>query len=181
MKRPLHRLLRVVAIVGAIALLDACSSLPGADTPKEYLDEATAATIDVVGRPLIFAHERPEIAAHVRDYVTLAAASVNRGGKIDYVLVTYFWSTLDKSDRRSVTPSNDGLVIAADDRRIRPTSQGLSAREAGIGFAVHAPPGRRAAPQVYGTDLETLRFFAESRHLAILTGADDAPVSYDIW
>ena len=73
------------AVILAVAL-SACTTLPGTADPEEYLDPETAATISIVGKPLVFAHERPERAAHMRDYVTLAAAAVNRSGKTDYVL-----------------------------------------------------------------------------------------------
>ena len=86
--------LRLVARAVFLAVaLTACAALPGTPGPEEYLDPTTAATISVVGKPMVFGHERPERAAHMRDYVTLAAAAVNRGGKTDYVLVAYDWTT----------------------------------------------------------------------------------------
>ena len=43
----------------------------------------------------MFANERRDLAANARDYVTVAAAAVNRAGKISYVVIAYFWSTVD--------------------------------------------------------------------------------------
>ncbi len=161
--------------------LDACTALPSADAPQEYLDETTAATVNVVGQPIVFARERPERAAHVRDYMTLAAARVNRAGKIDYVVIAYFWSTLDERGKASTAQAANTLLIAADDRRIRLALQGHSAREAGIGVPVHAPPASSATPNVYHTDLATLRFISEARHLAVLARDDDVSPRYEIW
>jgi len=175
------RVSRRSSLSWVVLALSACIASPSDDRPKEYLDEATAATVSVVGRPLVFSHERPELASHARDYVTLAAAAVNRNGKVDYVLIAYFWSTVDARAKPSGPPVTDPLVIAADDRRIRLTLQGHSAHEAGIGVPVHAPPGHDAAPNVYRTDLGTLRFIAEARHLAVLTSADDIPITYEVW
>lgn len=55
-----------------------CSVAPARSGPAEYLDENTGATITTVDQPLVFAVERNDVAANLRDYVTLAAAAVNR-------------------------------------------------------------------------------------------------------
>jgi hypothetical protein len=36
-------------------------------------------------------------------------------------------------------------------------------------------------PDVYRTDLETLRFIAAARHLVVLRRADDPSSAYEIW
>jgi hypothetical protein len=169
------------ALIVAVALT-ACTALPGTPSPEEYLDETTGATISVVGKPLVFARERPERAAHMRDYVTLAAAAVNRRGKTDYVLVAYDWTTFDEHGRSGEpAAATIGLVIAADDRRISLTLAGHSAHDVGIGTPVHPPPVRSTEPDVYRTDRETLRFIAAARHLAVLKRADDPSTTYEIW
>jgi hypothetical protein len=169
------------AVFLAVALT-ACTALPGTPGPEEYLDPTTAATISVVGKPMVFGHERPERAAHMRDYVTLAAAAVNRGGKTDYVLVAYDWTTFDEHGRSGETlASVGGLVVVADDRRIALTLAGHSAHDVGIGTPVHPPPVRSTEPDVYRTDLETLRFIAAARHLAVLKRGDDPSSAYEIW
>jgi len=86
---------RVALPVAMLAALGACVAVAGDKQPREYLDEETAATVTVVAEPLVFALPRPELAANVRDYVTLAAAAVDRNGKLSYVLIVYFWSTVD--------------------------------------------------------------------------------------
>jgi hypothetical protein len=40
---------------------------------------------------------------------------------------------------------------------------------------------RSAIPNVYRTDLATLRFIAAARHLAVLRSADDPDSGYEIW
>lgn len=174
--------LRFAALAVLAVGLAACTALPGVPGPQEYLDPTTAATISVVGKPIVFAHERPERAAHMRDYVTLAAAAVNRGGKTDYVLVAYDWTTFDEHGRSGETPTaTAGLVVAADDRRIALTLAGHSPHEVGIGTPVHPPPVSATEPDVYRTDLETLRFIAAARHLAVLKRADAPSSAYEIW
>ena len=172
---------RVALPAAVILALGTCVALAGDKQPQEYLDEETAATITVVGEPLVFACPRPELAANVRDYVTLAAAAVDRNGKISYVLIAYFWSTVDPRLRRDAMPSPEPLVLQADDRRIELKLRGHSAHEAGIGAPVHAPPGAAVTPNVYGTDLATLRFVAEARRLTIVADSDGAPLPYELW
>ena len=169
------------AVILAVAL-SACTTLPGTASPEEYLDPTTAATISIVGKPLVFAHERPERAAHMRDYVTLAAAAVNRSGKTDYVLVAYDWTTFDEHGRSGEAPSaTTALVVAADDRRITLNLAGHSAHDVGIGTPVHPPPVGSATPDIYRTDLATMRFIAAARHLAVLKQSDAAATAYQVW
>ena len=167
-----------------LALVLACaagSSLGGEPEPREYLDEDTAATITVVGEPLVFALPRRDLAANARDYVTLAAAAVNRAGKISYVLIGYNWSTADPRLRRDPLPGAEGLALRADDRRIELTLRGHTAHDAGIGVPVHAPPGASVAPNVYGTDLATLRYLSESRHLTLEADSGETIMRYELW
>jgi hypothetical protein len=172
---------RLAVLVAVLLGLGSYVALAGSKPPQEYLDEETAATITVVGDPLVFACAQPNLAANVRDYVTLAAAAVDRNRKISYVLIAYFWSTVDPRVRRDAMPSPEPLVLQADDRRIELKLRGHSAHEAGIGMPVHAPPGAAVTPNVYGTDLATLRFVSEARRLTIVAESDGAPLDYELW
>ena len=163
------------------AAVGACTSAPGAKGPTEFLDEKTAATVSVAAKPLIFARERTELAAHARDYVTLVGASVNRSGTVDYFMFAYFWSTVDRRDSEGGPAPEDEFTIAADDRRIHPHLEGHSTQDAGVGTAVRAPPGHRWALNVYKTDIATLRYMAEARHLSVGLGPAREPISYDLW
>lgn len=149
--------------------------------PHEYLDEETAATVTLVGDPLVFAQPRTDLAANARDYANVLAASVNRNGKTSYVLIVYFWSTVDKRLHGERLPGPDELILQADDRRIRLPLSARSAHEAGIGGRVDAPDGSDAPPYVYATDLATMRFIGESRHLALLLETETTTLSYGIW
>ncbi len=148
--------------------------------PEEYLDEQTGATIDLVDAPLVFARDRSERAANLRDYVTLSAASVNRGGKLEYLLVAYVWSTLDPR-YAPASGQADSILLVADDRRIRLDSAGKSPTDLGIARPVHAPPGQDLKPLVFPTDLATLRFIAAARSLAVQTQLGEETVTYDLW
>ena len=149
--------------------------------PHEYLDQETAATVTVVGEPIIFANARTEVAANARDYVTLAAAAVDRNGKVSYVLVAYFWSTVDPRVRGYAMPNPEPLVVQADDRRIELTLRGHSPYDAGISVPVHPPPGPAATPNVYSIDLGALRSIAESRQLSLMAETNVSLVPYALW
>ena len=75
----------------------------------------------------------------------------------------------------------DTLLVAADDRRMRFSLAGTRAADQGIALPVHAPPGQHALPNVYRTDLATLRYLAAARRIAIQTGADDTAPVYELW
>ncbi len=157
------------------------AAFAGESPPREYLDEQTGATVTVVDQPLVFAYPRRHLAANARDYATVAAAAVNRGGKVDYVLIVYFWSTVDPRMRDDPLPAAEPLAIQADDRRISLKLRGHSAREAGIGLPVHAPAGGDTPPNVYGADLATLRFIGAARQLALLADSNGSALNYTLW
>lgn len=174
-RKGLHGALWMAALLTSIGV----SARPPAP-PTEYLDEQTGATVDIVDAPIVFARDRSERAANLRDYVTLSAASVNRGGKLEYVLVAYVWSTLDP--RFAPAPAAaDSILLIADDRRIRLDANGKTPRELGIARPVHAPPGQDVKPLVFPTDLPTLRYIAAARSLAVQTQLDEETVTYELW
>ncbi|MBV8909957.1 MAG: hypothetical protein JOZ89_04270 [Gammaproteobacteria bacterium] len=174
------RIGHTAAWVAALLLaLCARDGLAGAKAPQEYLDEDTGATITIVGEPLTFAAARPDLAANLRDYVTLAAAAVDLNRKVRYVLIAYFWSTVDPRVRRAPPRAPDSLVLQADDRRIELTLR--DSHEAGIGAPVQVPAGTDATPSAYGTDLATLRFIAEARRLTLVSDSEEVPLGYELW
>jgi hypothetical protein len=165
---------------GALAAISACASLASPDLPKEYLDQQTAATITTVGRPMVLARDpREQPATDPHDYLTVAAAAVDRSGIIEYVLIVYPWLSLYESkggaSERDIVP----LTLAADERRITLPLQGRSAQETGLGTPVHAPfESLTMRPYVYRTDLATLRILAEASHITVLSHAEDMRVAY---
>jgi hypothetical protein len=167
-------------LAGALVLIAGCTSARAIPQPHEYLDDQTGATVTAVDAPLVFARERSERAANLRDYVSVVAASVNRGGKLEYVLIAYVWSTLDALNAPAPGLA-DSLLLVADDRRIKLSANGKTPAELGIARAVHAPPGQDTKPLVFPTDLDSLRFIAAARSLAVQTMLGEDTVSYDLW
>ncbi len=183
---PRYRIL--VGLSACAALLAACASGPRdvdeapkkAKQPIEYLDQQSGATVTAMDKPLLFARERSERAANLRDYVTMTAATVNRGGKRDCLLIAYIWSTLD-ARYEPARPVADALVLLADDRRIQLDARGGTPADYGIVRAVGAPPGRTVKPLVFPTDLATLRYIAAARSLQVQATVSDEVQSYMLW
>ena len=172
-------------LFAVIALVTGCASGPAANgpsdaQPREYLDEHTGATVSAMDKALVFARDRSERAANLRDYVNLVAATVNRGGQRDYVLIAYVWSTLD-ARYDPAKPDPNTMVLVADDRRIRLNANGKTAADLGIVHGVGAPAGQAVMPLVFPTDIATLRFIAAARSLQIQTSVADGPVTYELW
>lgn len=178
---------------GSLLLLAASVVAAASDVnvPRQYLDEDTGATVFFVSRPLVFSHERPTFGPDVpvsssaasnmpipvRDYVTLAAAAVDRGGKYTYVLISYFWSV--GAPPQSENTCFDDLVLELGDRRMKLAPFHGSARDAGISQSIHRP-STDAKPAVYSSDLATLGLIAESARPVLYCGAETAPLKYEL-
>ena len=46
---------------------------------------------------------------------------------------------------------------------------------------MHEPPGSAVTPHVYRTDLPTLRFLSEARHLKVLSDGEVAVLEFALW
>ncbi|HYB32783.1 MAG TPA: hypothetical protein VED45_05065 [Steroidobacteraceae bacterium] len=169
-----------LAVSGAATASDA-------NSPVEYLDEETGVTVTVVGRPLVFARERATFnvsawSVPARDYVTLAAAAVDRGGKMSYLLIGYFWSVGGASEPwENARRAREPLVLQLKNRRIELVPQGGSAREAGISAPPHRPPIGAALPSLYAIDLPTMELIAGSAQPALNLADASAPLKYQLF
>jgi len=92
-----------------------------------------------VGEPLVFACAQPNLAANVRDYVT---SRRRRGSQWQdqYVLIAYFWSTLDPRVRRDPLPP-EPLVLQADDGELSSSCAGTRHTRRVSACRCIAPPG----------------------------------------
>lgn len=175
--------LRAGALAGCIAVaacivLTACSFAP--ERPPEYLDPETAASVTTVATPMVFARAHQDVAANARQYITVAAVSVNRSGKYEYVLLAYLWSTVDPRLGADRHPGQN-MILLADDRAIRLVRDGHSLHEVGISTPLHAPEHVRGQPRIYRTDLDTLKFLARARRVRLLLEGDEDPRPFDVW
>ena len=113
--------------------------------------------------------------------MTLAAASVDRTGHIEQVLLGYVWSTIDPRMRHDPEPADQTLLIAADDRVIVLSADPRTAREVGIASPVAVPTGSNATQTVYPIDIATLRFLAVARELRLTIRSGTDPRPFELW
>ncbi len=166
--------------LAAAALLGACAAT---ETPRsrEVLDENSGTTLIVAQRPTVFARPRTDVAANVRDYLTLVAAEEDRSGKYKAWLIIHRWSTVDPRMEGDTDGGKTELHVIADDRqldlqRIEPPPAILVR-----GDILFAPRAARAQSWAYGIDDDTLRYIAESHRLLLRVGDDSALSAYAIW
>jgi hypothetical protein len=172
--------IRAVLMAAALTALTACVSQPPAAT-REILDEESGNTLFVVTKPLVFARERSDVAAHTRDYVTLVAVAVNESGKYRQYILLHRWSTVDRRMLPSPDPNAGELRILADGREIDlvpldgvPLS--LSSRT-----ELEEPNHGDAITHAYNVDLPTLRYVAASRMLAVKLPREPLDTPFGLW
>ena len=187
--RPLYRLLVYLSLLAPTVV----ASASDANAPRQYVDEETGASVFFVSRPLVFAHERstfggevprsspgaPSMTVPPRDYVTLAAAAVDRAGRYTYVLIGYLWSVGTPPQEGNACSDREDLVLQLGDRRIKLAPFHGSARDAGISQSIHRPSSD-AKPALYSSDLATLGLIAESAHPVLYCGTETAPLKYEL-
>ncbi|HWY96440.1 MAG TPA: hypothetical protein VNX69_14685 [Steroidobacteraceae bacterium] len=169
-------------LILALATLSAsaCANPPPRD-PHEIFDEQSGNTLLVVPKPLVFARERRDVAAHERDYATLVAVEIDQSGKYSEYLLLYRWSTVDR--RMSPPPDLEAgeLKILADGRIVDLTPLervpiGLSQRR-----ELHVPEHGDIVTHAYPIDVSTLRFIATSRELGVRMPQESLDTPFTIW
>ncbi|MCJ7452571.1 MAG: hypothetical protein MUO39_08865 [Steroidobacteraceae bacterium] len=171
--------LRHLAVAAAALAAGACAS-PPSDGPRQYLDEKSAATVTVARESLVFARDRPELAVHARDYLTLVPIDVNRMGRHAVYFYGYVWSTIDKRE----AGAHDGIAnfeIVADGRRIPLVPVNATPRELGLVEPPLRAPSASARLLIVRTDRETLALVADASELSAAELRDGLSESYVLW
>ena len=186
-------------VFGLLLATSAVAAASEANAPREYLDEKTGVTVFYVSRPLVFTRDsgsndrmvpvrtgdhggvtlEPDVTLTPRNYVTLAAAAVDRMGKYTYVLIGYFWLVGTPQTSENVCLDR-ALVLQLGDRSIELAPFDGSARDVGISQPIHRPP-LRAQPAVYTIDLATLGLIADSTHPVLYCQAAKTPLKYELF
>lgn len=162
-------------------VLAGCASTPPEDAAREYLDPQTAATVTVSGRPLVFALERPNLAVHARDYLTLVSIDVNRAGAHQQYFYAYLWSTIDKRRTGQHEPAAQRFELVADGRRIALTPVPGTLRGIGLGAAPLPPPTAAAEVLVSATTREAQQFVAQADEVVVVASGDHATDRFALW
>jgi hypothetical protein len=170
-----------------------CADAPAPESPQ-YLDPVTAAMVTYAGSPMVFVRAHQDVSANSRQYLTVAAVTVNRSGRYEYLLLVYLWSTVDPRLGADRHPGQN-LIWLADDRAIRMVRDGRSMQEAGVSKPLYAPEhwrGRLAhgssglahgssGPRIYRTDRQTLLFLSSAKRLRLVLEGDDDARPFDVW
>ncbi len=169
-----------LGLILALTALASCASRPP-PTSREFFDEQNASTLLVVAKPMVFARERSDVAAHARDYATLVAVEIDNSGEGSQYLLLFRWSTVD---RRMLPPPelDQGLLrIFADGRAIdlKPVDR------LPVNFAqrreLHVPKHDDVVPRGYKVDTTTLRFISSSRELSVRMPQEPLDTRFTLW
>jgi len=133
-----------------------------------------------VSAPMVFARAHQDVSANSRQYLTVAAVSINRSGRYEYLLLVYLWSTVDPRLGIDRHPGQN-LIWLADDRAIRLVRDGRSMKEAGVSRALYAPDHWHGRPRIYRTDRQTLLFLSSAKRLRLVLEGDDDARPFDVW
>jgi len=175
MRRALPQLASVVMALSALPAADAFARDAAV---RQYLDRDTAATITAMDRPLVFAHERVSLAVHARDYISLVAVDVNRGGNHRLYWYGFVWTTMDDGGQLAADARRSDWLLLADARPVPLRPASTAPRELGIGEAPVDRPVRNAIAVVFEADAEVLQYLGTAGQLS-LRRADGT--DYPLW
>ena len=187
------------ALLLTLALIASCTSQPSlrsirdahqrrdfgiddgsGNSPRELLDENSGSTLIVVRRPIVLARSRTDLAANVRDYVTLVVTQEDRAGKYSTWLIVHRWSTVDARIDSMRALASGNVLLIADGRSVSLAPVDHPPSFANRGDLLYAPP-TKVNSWVYQADLPTLRYIAAARDLSLRFVDDGYPIAYGIW
>ena len=157
-----------------------CASRPPAPS-QEIFDESDASTLLVVAKPIVFARERSDLAAHARDYATVVAVEIDISGEYSDYLMVYRWSTVDRRMLPPPDPAGGAMRIVADGRvfDFNPVDK------LPVNFAqrreLHMPKRDDVVPRGYKVNAETLHFIATSGDLSLRMPQEPLDVPFKLF
>jgi hypothetical protein len=167
-------------LLTAALLLGGCATEHAGVT--EYLDPQTAVTIRALTAPAIYAHDAPELAANVRDYLSLGLVEVNNMGVRKHYLALVSWTTIGRSQRgvpAAPVPERVELEFGGKTRELAPVSH--EPRSLGIGGTPFRPPSGYAGEAWYAVTPADLRALAATPAEALTLLQDSGPITYRTW
>jgi hypothetical protein len=167
-------------LVTVLLLLNACAAGPP-KAGKEIFDEQTGNTLTVVSKPIVFARERTDVAAHARDYATLVAVEVDHSGTYQDYLLLYRWSTVDARMLPAPEPEAGALRLLGDGRKLDLKPLAFTPISVGSRRELHVP--RHGAPiiRAFEVDQATLRYIASTRTLSLQTPQEQLDAPFKLW
>ena len=169
-----------VALLLALTALASCTTRPPRGS-TEIFYEQTASTLLVVSKPLVFARERSDVAAHSRDYATLVAVEDDRSGQYTQYLLLYRWSTVDRRMSPPPGPDEGELKILADGRTIELKPLERPPTSLAQGRALHVPEHGDVVYRSYRVDSAMLQFIAASHELTLRMPQEPLDTPFTLW
>ena len=166
--------MRSILILMALAI-GACTTSKSV-TPREYLDEQTAATITVVADPWIFTRKN---AAPQLDFFNLYAIDVNRmGDHKKYFAVVHYWPNAELAPNGTGAPA---LVLTNGTQELRLEASAATPREAGIAQPLDKSAPATSKTWLYPVDKQALQSIAQTRQLSATLITDKVNAAYAVW
>jgi hypothetical protein len=164
--------MRKVAAVALLVVLAGCAANKSI-TPREYLDEQTAATITVVADPWIFTRKNapPQL-----DFFNLYAIDVNRmGDHKKYFVIVHYWP---EGEMTTTAPT---LVLNGGSQELKLLPAKEDARKLGISQPLDKAAPSSARNWFYPVDKTTLQTLAQTRQLGATLVTSTTNADYAVW
>lgn len=170
--------MRTIQLLLASVLCAACASAPDV-SPREYLDEQTAATIKVVAEPWIFSRERTNASVDQRDFLNVYAVNVNRmGDHKQYLAVLQSQPTLDERGGELPPPR---LQLQTGGEVIELTPKLEDPKQFGVAQPIAPSYSLSSKWWWYPTDKATLGRIASAQNLQVALAAGETRTAYVLW
>jgi hypothetical protein len=166
--------MRTILLLAILAVAGCTTTKPV--TPREYLDEQTAATITVVADPWIFTRKNapPQL-----DFFNLYAIDINRmGDHRKYFAVVHYWPSPQLVANDTGAPM---LVLSGGSQELKLAAVSESPRELGIAQPLDKSAPASAKTWLYPVDQASLQAIAQSRQLAATLATDTTNAEYAVW
>lgn len=170
------RLARLAGIASALLVLSGCAGERPA--VQQWLDPRTAASVQAMGAPWVYARSADGLAVNQRDYRSVGVVEVNRQGTRAYYLGVVAWSTVDRSGLPPPAQPTR-LRWAGDDRPAR-EPVGRDAASIGLSSEPFHPPSGLLGESWYRLSAADVRALASVPAWIELTDGDDA-LRFDLW
>jgi uncharacterized protein (DUF924 family) len=160
-------------LVIAILAIAGCATTKSV-TPREYLDEQTAATITVVADPWVFTRRN---AAPQLDFFNLYAIDVNRmGDHQKYFAIVHYWPAAEL-----VADGAPRLILNAGAKELQLDAIAQTPRAAGIAQPLDKSAPSSARTWLYPVDQASLQAIAQTRQLTVTLVNEKVNATYAVW
>ena len=170
------------ARISGLAAFALCGCSGERAVTKEYLDPQTAVTVRAVATPTLYAHDAPELAANVRDYLSVGAVELNNMGGRTHYLAVIAWSTVDRKRIGATPPPSSGtlkLKLGTQVRELAPTTR--DPRSIGVGLPLFRPATGYLGETWYAVKVADLRLLADATTPTLELSDGENSVTYTLW